>query len=131
MVIDYRRHRADPAPLFINGDCVKRVSTFKFLGTHIAEDLSWSANTSAVVKKDPAAIALPEGAKEEQFRGEAARHLLPLHHRECAGILYHGVVCRLLSSRKESTAKSDQNCPENHQLPSAFPGRHLQLSLPP
>ena len=49
--MDFRRHRADPASLHINGDCVERVSTFKFLGTHISEDISWSANTSAVVKK--------------------------------------------------------------------------------
>ena len=51
VIMDFRRHRADPAPLHINGDCVERVSTFKFLGTHISEDISWSANTSAVVKK--------------------------------------------------------------------------------
>ena len=30
---------------------VERVSSFKFLGTHISEDLSWSTNTSSLVKK--------------------------------------------------------------------------------
>ncbi|KAK0142389.1 hypothetical protein N1851_019833 [Merluccius polli] len=47
----YRKHRAELAPLYINRECVERVHTFKFLGTHISEDLSWSANTTAVVKK--------------------------------------------------------------------------------
>lgn len=51
MVVDIRRHKVDPAPLYINRDCVERVSSFKFLGTHITEDSTWTANTTAVVKK--------------------------------------------------------------------------------
>ncbi|KAF7650679.1 hypothetical protein LDENG_00122050 [Lucifuga dentata] len=51
MIIDFRRHRGDPAPLYINGDYVQRVSSFKFLGTHITEDLTWTVNTTVVVKK--------------------------------------------------------------------------------
>ena len=51
MVIDFRKQKGEPAPLSINGDCVQRVSSFKFLGIHLAEDLSWITNTSAVVKK--------------------------------------------------------------------------------
>ena len=49
MVMDWRRKRADPAPLQIEGDCVERVSSSKFLG--VANNLSWSTNTSAVVGK--------------------------------------------------------------------------------
>ena len=51
MVIDFRKHKGDPAPLSINVECVQQVSSFKFLETHIAEDLSWTANTFVVVKK--------------------------------------------------------------------------------
>ena len=51
IMIDFRKHREDPAPLYINGDRVEQVSSFKFLGTHITEDLSWTANTRVVVKK--------------------------------------------------------------------------------
>ncbi len=51
IILDFRRHRANPAPLYINGDCVERVQTFKFLGTIISADLKWSANTTAVIKK--------------------------------------------------------------------------------
>ena len=49
--MDWRRKRADPAPLHIEGDCVERVSSFKFLGVHVANNLTWSTNTSAVVRK--------------------------------------------------------------------------------
>ena len=51
LILDYRRQSADPAPLHINGDCVKKVHIFKFLGTHLTDDLSWSADTSETVKK--------------------------------------------------------------------------------
>lgn len=44
IILDFRRHRADPAPLYIKGDCVERVQTFKFLGTIISADLTWSAS---------------------------------------------------------------------------------------
>ncbi|KAL6479062.1 hypothetical protein MHYP_G00124950 [Metynnis hypsauchen] len=51
LIIDFRRKGAVPTPLYINVDCVERVPSFRFLGTHISEDLSWTTNTIAVVKK--------------------------------------------------------------------------------
>ena len=45
LILDYRRQSADPAPLYINGDCVEKVHTFKLLEAHFTDDLSWSANT--------------------------------------------------------------------------------------
>ena len=51
LILDFRRNRAAPAPLYINGEGVERVQSFKFLGVHISADLSWSVNTSALVKK--------------------------------------------------------------------------------
>jgi len=39
------------APLHINRTQVERVKTFKFLGTHISEDFSWTHNTQQIVKK--------------------------------------------------------------------------------
>lgn len=50
MVTDFRKCKEDSTPLSINRDCVQQVS-FKLLWIHIAEDLSWTANTSVVVKK--------------------------------------------------------------------------------
>ncbi len=38
-------------PITIDKTPVERVSSFKFLGVHITEDLTWSAHTDAVLKK--------------------------------------------------------------------------------
>ncbi|XP_077455065.1 rapunzel 5 isoform X2 [Stigmatopora argus] len=51
IILDFRKHGTDLAPLLINGVCVDRVQSFKFLGVHVTDKLSWSTNTTAVVKK--------------------------------------------------------------------------------
>ena len=51
IILDFRKGRADPAPLYIHGDCVERVHSIRFLGVQMSDDLSWTANTTAVVKK--------------------------------------------------------------------------------
>ncbi|KAL0195129.1 hypothetical protein M9458_008701, partial [Cirrhinus mrigala] len=51
IVVDFRRAHTQHAPLTINGASVERVSSTKFLGVHITEDLSWMNNTTALAKK--------------------------------------------------------------------------------
>ncbi len=45
LVVDYRRQSREHTPISIDK------SSFKFLGVHITEDLTWSAHTDAVLKK--------------------------------------------------------------------------------
>ncbi len=51
LVMDLRRQKREYTPIIIDGTPVERVSSFKFLGVHITEDLTWSAHTDAVLKK--------------------------------------------------------------------------------
>ncbi len=51
LVVDFRRQSREHTPITINKTPVERVSSFKFLGVHITEDLTWSAHTDAVLKK--------------------------------------------------------------------------------
>lgn len=51
IVVDFRRSRTQHAPLSINDTVVERVSSTKFLGVHITEDLSWTTNTAALAGK--------------------------------------------------------------------------------
>ncbi len=48
--MDYRRQSREHTPI-TDKTPVERVSSFKFLGVHITEDLTWSAHTDAVLKK--------------------------------------------------------------------------------
>ncbi len=51
LVVDFRRQSRENTPISIDKTPVERVNSFKFLGIHITEDLTWSAHTDAVLKK--------------------------------------------------------------------------------
>ncbi|KAM3843222.1 nuclear pore complex protein Nup107 [Diretmus argenteus] len=52
MVVDFRKAgKLHHTPLTIGGAAVERVNTVKFLGVHLADDLSSTSNISAIVKK--------------------------------------------------------------------------------
>ncbi|KAI3352616.1 hypothetical protein L3Q82_005541 [Scortum barcoo] len=51
MVLDMRRERRQHQPLMIRDSEVECVSSFKFLGVHICDDLTWTLNITQLVKK--------------------------------------------------------------------------------
>jgi hypothetical protein len=51
LIVDYRKRRAEPAPINIDGTVVERVESFKFLGVQITNKLSWSKHTKTVVMR--------------------------------------------------------------------------------
>ncbi len=51
VVMDFRRNPVDHPPLTIDSSTVERVSSTKFLGVHITEDLTWTTNTKSISKK--------------------------------------------------------------------------------
>ncbi|KAI4892209.1 hypothetical protein NFI96_007149 [Prochilodus magdalenae] len=52
VIVDFRKSRNQAhTPIHISGAEVECVSNFKFLGVHILEDLTWSLNSSTMVKK--------------------------------------------------------------------------------
>ncbi|GAA6231470.1 uncharacterized protein LOC109141784 [Lates japonicus] len=51
MIVDFRRGRHLPPPLHIGGTAVEVVSSFRYLGVHISDDLTWSTNTSCLIRK--------------------------------------------------------------------------------
>ncbi len=50
-MVDFRRQSREHTSITINKTPVERVNSFKFLGVHITEDLTWSAHTDSVLKK--------------------------------------------------------------------------------
>uniref|UniRef100_A0A9J7ZPA0 Reverse transcriptase domain-containing protein n=1 Tax=Cyprinus carpio carpio TaxID=630221 RepID=A0A9J7ZPA0_CYPCA len=51
MIVDYRKsQREGHIPIHINGEIVETVKSYKFLGIHISEDLSWSIHSETIVR---------------------------------------------------------------------------------
>ena len=51
IIIDFRLKKTPMAPLLINDSTVEQVSTFKFLGTYVSNDLSWEFNSLSILSK--------------------------------------------------------------------------------
>ncbi|KAK1784423.1 hypothetical protein P4O66_001744, partial [Electrophorus voltai] len=51
MVVDLGRARRDHSPLAINSSSVEIIKNIKFLGLHLAENLTWTLNTSSITKR--------------------------------------------------------------------------------
>jgi hypothetical protein len=51
MAMDYRKRRTEHAPILIDGAVGEQVKSFKFLGVHITNKLSWLKHTKTVVKR--------------------------------------------------------------------------------
>ncbi|KAK1792505.1 hypothetical protein P4O66_012434 [Electrophorus voltai] len=51
MVVDFRRARRDHSLLAINGSSVEIVKNITFLGVRLAENLTWTLNTSSITKR--------------------------------------------------------------------------------
>ncbi len=49
--MDFSRQNREHTPITIEKTPVERVNSFKFIGVHITEDLTWSTHTDAVLKK--------------------------------------------------------------------------------
>ena len=48
MIIDFRRNKTTIEPITIKNIDVEQVSSFKFLGTHVCNDLSWNVNCTTL-----------------------------------------------------------------------------------
>ncbi len=59
VVMDFRRNSVDHPPLTIDSSTVERVSSTKFLGVHITEDLTWTTNTMSISKKAQKSLHFP------------------------------------------------------------------------
>ncbi len=52
LIVDIRKRQQQPyTPLLISGTPVERVSSFKYLGVNISEDLTWTTHIQTQVKK--------------------------------------------------------------------------------
>ena len=50
MIVDNRKKRPEHAPILVDGAALEQVQSFKFLGVHITNTLTWSKHTKTVVR---------------------------------------------------------------------------------
>ena len=51
MIAGYKKRRTEYAPILIEGAVVEQIGSFKFLGVHTTNKLTWSKHTKTVVKR--------------------------------------------------------------------------------
>jgi hypothetical protein len=122
VIVDYRKKRADQATINIDGAVVERVESFKFLGVHFNNKLTWFKHTWTVVKR----------AQQNRFpfRRQTFWHgssdpqkVLQLHHREHPDWLHHCLVLQMLGLHPQGTTEGSANGRVHHwSQASCHPG---------
>ena len=95
IIVDFRKKQPSHTPLLINNTAVVVVSSTNNLGLHITDNLTWSVNTAALVKK--AQQLLPAKDGESPPAPAHPHYILQEHHREHPDQLHLHVVWKLHS----------------------------------
>ena len=125
VILDFRGKKgADPPPIFINGDLVERVHSFKYLGIHISDDLTWKFNSTTTTKKATQRLYFPRLLKKSKLYKD-----LPLAFYRAAfyqSIRSYGITL-WYAGCSEEVKKAIQRVIKAEQkirLPPAHPGHH-------
>ena len=51
MCIDFRKNQRCPKPVYIKGEAVERIDTYKYLGVIFGRKLNWKENINCVLEK--------------------------------------------------------------------------------
>ncbi len=92
LIVDFRKRQQQPyTPLMISGTPVERVSSFKYLGVNISEDLTWTTHIQTQVKK--VRQRLPSATAEEiQGLTSYPENVLFRGHRKCSDSVHLSVI---------------------------------------
>jgi hypothetical protein len=81
LIVDYRKRRAEQAPINIDVAVVELAESFKFLGVHITNKLSWSKHTKTVVKKARQHLFPPQETEKIWHGSPEPQKVLQCHVR--------------------------------------------------
>lgn len=98
LILDFRKHRQDYTPLLINGDRVEIVTTFRFLGTYISADHSWTYNIRALVKKAQQRLYFLRVLRKNNLD---TKLLLAFYHSAVVSVLTHSLSVWYAGSKAE------------------------------
>jgi hypothetical protein len=97
LIVDHKKRRDEQSPINIDGSEVERVESFKFLGVHVTNKLTWSKHTMTVVKRTGQHL-LPLEELKRFGMGPQIHEVIQLHHREHPDRLHCLIVIRQTST---------------------------------
>jgi hypothetical protein len=100
MIVDYRKKRTEHTPLIIDGAVVEQVESFKFLGVHTTNKLTWSKHTMTVMKREQQNLFPPQETEKIWHGSSDPQKILQLHHRE------HGCITAWYGNCSASNRKA-------------------------
>ncbi len=90
LIVDFRKRQQQPyTPLMIS---VERVSSFKYLGVNISEDLTWTAHIQTQVQKAREKTVPSATAEKIQGLSSYPENFLFRGHRKCSDSVHLSVV---------------------------------------
>ncbi len=98
---------------------MERVSYFKFLGIYIIKDLSWTANSTALVKKAQQPLYFLRTLKKNKLPPGL---LKAFYHccMESTNILHNSLIRELYCCRQEEYSEGHQHMLKNCPIAPAF-----------
>ncbi len=107
LIVDFRkRHLLPYTPLMISGTPVERVSSFKYLGVNISEDLTWTTTHPNTGQESQAKTVPSATAEKIQGLTNNPENFLCRDHRKCFVSVHLSVVWKQLQPRLQSLAES-------------------------
>ncbi len=93
LIIDFRKRQQRPyTRLMISGTPVERVSSFKYLGVNISEDLTWDCTHSDSGQESQAKTVSSATAEKIQGLTSNPENFLFRGHRKCTDSVHLSVV---------------------------------------
>ncbi len=107
LIVDFRkRHLLPYTPLMISGTPVERVSSFKYLGVNISEDLTWTTHIQTQVKKARQRLYHLRQLRKFRVSPTILKTFYAGDHRKCFVSVHLSVVWKQLQPRLQSLAES-------------------------
>jgi len=124
VVVDFRRKRTELAPVYINGDTVERVKDFKFLGTHISQDINGATNTTALVKKSQQRLYFLRSINKMNLSQK-----MPLSFYNCSvqSIISHDILVWFSCTTADKKVHLPSLTDISHQMPAVGKKYHSGL----
>ncbi|KAI3373006.1 hypothetical protein L3Q82_023462, partial [Scortum barcoo] len=88
--ISSRRSHSPPAPVSIQGTDIDTVKSYKYLGVHLNDNLDWTHNTDALVKKGNSRLFLLRRLRSFGVQGPLLR---TFYDSVVASAIFYGIVC--------------------------------------